>query len=106
MFNELNLIAKRNQNLDLSSHSNIIRYKNEWVLCRQTYPRPHYTVNQMPRFGTGDARIFLMRSPCLRHWSVPELLRVKGPGVDRKSLGRVIGPYLLPDPPWHWPGEY
>jgi hypothetical protein len=97
-------ITERNQNLDFSSPGNIIRYQNEWVLCLQTYPRPNYTADQMPRFGTGDARLFLMRSPDLRHWSAPELLRVKGPAVDEKSLGRMIDPYLLPD--LKQPGQY
>lgn len=97
-------ITARDQNLDFSSPGNIIRFHNEWVLCLQTYPRPHYTADQMPRFGTGDARIFRMRSPDLRQWSAPELLRVKGPGVDEKSLGRMIDPYLLPDP--RQPGRY
>ena len=97
-------ITVRDQNLDFSSPGNIIRFQNEWVLCLQTYPRPHYHADQMPRFGTGDARIFPVRSPDLVHWSAPELMRVKGPGVDEKSLGRLIDPYLLPDP--RQPGQY
>ena len=51
----------------------------------------------MPRFGTGDARIFLMRSKDLENWSKPELMKVKGPGISEKDMGRMIDPYLLED---------
>lgn len=91
------ILTPRDQRLDYSSPGNIVRFGDEWVLCLQTYPRPDYTADQMPRFGTGDARLFTMRSRDLRHWSAPELLRVKGPAVDEKSLGRMIDPYLLED---------
>ncbi len=97
-------ITERNQDLDFSSPGNVIRHGREWVLCLQTYPRPNYTADQMPRFGTGNARLFLMRSPDLEHWSAPELMRVKGPGVDERSLGRMIDPYLLADP--HEKGKF
>ncbi|MEO6870370.1 MAG: hypothetical protein ABI168_12035 [Ginsengibacter sp.] len=63
----------------------------------QTYPRPDYTADQTPRFGTGDARIFAMRSKDLENWSQPELLKVKGPNVSEKEMGRMIDPYLLED---------
>lgn len=91
------LLTPRDQRLDYSSPGNVVRFGNEWVLCLQTYPRPDYTADQMPRFGTGDARLFTLRSRDLRHWSQPELLRVKGPDVDEKGLGRMIDPYLLED---------
>ena len=38
-----------------------------------------------------------MRSRDLRHWSPPALLRVKGPDVSAKDMGRMIDPYLLED---------
>ena len=91
------ILTPRDQRLDYSSPGNVVRFQNEWVLCLQTYPRPDYTADQMPRFGTGDARLFTIRSRDLRHWSAPELLRVKGPDVDEKGLGRMIDPYLLED---------
>jgi len=74
-----------------------VHYKNEWILCLQAYPRPGYTAYQMPRFGTGDARIFLMRSKDLENWSKPELMKVKGPCISEKDMGRMIDPYLLED---------
>lgn len=91
------LLTPRDQRLDYSSPGNVVRQGDEWVLCLQTYPRPDYLASQMPRFGTSDARLFIMRSRDLCHWSPPELLRVKGPDVDEKALGRMIDPYLLPD---------
>lgn len=96
-WSRVRLLTPRNQRLDYSSPGNIVRFQREWVLCLQTYPRPDYTADQMPRFGTADARLFTMRSPDLHHWAAPELLRVKGPDVDEKSLGRMIDPYLLED---------
>lgn len=90
-------ITVRDQNLDFSSPGNIIRYQNEWVLCLQTYPRPEYTADQMPRYGSKDARLYLMRSRDLETWSKPELLRVKGPDVQQADMGRMIDPYLLED---------
>jgi hypothetical protein len=91
------ILTPRDQRLDYSSPGNVVRQGNEWVLCLQTYPRPDYLASQMPRFGTGDARLFTMRSPDLCHWSAPELLRVKGPAVGEQALGRMIDPYLLQD---------
>ena len=90
-------ITPRDQSLDYSSPGDVVQYKNEWILCLQTYPRPGYTADQMPRFGTGDARIFLMRSKDLENWSKPELMKVKGPGISEKDMGRMIDPYLLED---------
>ena len=91
------LLTPRDQALDYSSPGNVVRFGNEWVLCLQTYPRPDYTAAQMPRFGTGAARLFTMRSRDLRHWSPPALLRVKGLDVAEKDMGRMIDPYLLED---------
>ena len=91
------LLTPRDQNLDYSSPGNVIRYKNEWLLCLQTYPRPNYYVKDMPKFGTGDARIYIMRSKNLKRWSLPELLRVKGNEVSQTDMGRMIDPYLIED---------
>jgi hypothetical protein len=91
------ILTPRDQNLDFSSPGNVIRFKNEWILCLQTYPRPDYRIEQMPRFGTGDARLYIMRSRNLENWSVPELLKVKGAEVSISQMGRMIDPYLLED---------
>ena len=91
------ILTPRDQTLDFSSPGNVIRFKNKWVLCLQTYPRPDYTAAQMPRFGSKDARLFLMRSDDLQHWSAPELIKVKGPQVPASEMSRMIDPYLLED---------
>lgn len=38
-----------------------------------------------------------MTSEDLEHWSVPELLRVKGPSVTQADMRRMIDPYLIRD---------
>ncbi len=91
------ILTPRDQNLDYSSPGNVILYKNEWILCLQTYPRPNYFIKDMPKFGTGEARLFIMRSKNLKTWSQPELLRVKGNQVSQKDMGRMIDPYLMED---------
>lgn len=91
------VLTPRDQNLDYSSPGNVVRFADEWVLCLQTYPRPDYTADQMPRFGTGEARLFTMRSKTLEDWAAPALLKVKGPAVSQKDMGRMIDPYLLED---------
>jgi len=91
------IITPRDQSLDFCSPGNVVRYHNEWIICLQTYPRPDYTVAQMPRFGTGDARLYLMRSKDLENWSTPEMMKVKGPEVSFAKMGRMIDPYLLED---------
>jgi hypothetical protein len=46
------IITPRDHRLDYSSPGNIVRFGSEWVLCLQTYPRPDYTADQQPRFGS------------------------------------------------------
>ena len=86
------IITTRDRNLNYSSPGNIIRYKQDWILCLQTYPTPNRET-----FGTQNSRIWIMRSRDLKNWSEPELLRVKGYDVPRKKMGRMIDPYLLED---------
>ncbi len=73
-------LTVKDQNLDFSSPGNIIRFRDEWLLCLQTYPRPGYTVEQMPKYGNQSARLYIMKSNDLENWS-----------NDLKS--------------WDWPGK-
>lgn len=82
----------RDQRLNYSSPGDIVRFDNEWILCVQTYPRPH-----SEKYGNKDARIWMMRSTDLEHWGTPELLRAKGPDVPINKMGRMIDPFLLQD---------
>ena len=90
-------LTEKNQNLNFSSPGNIIRFKDEWILCLQTYPRPGYTAVQMPKYGNASARLYIMRSKNLDDWGEPELLKVKGDDVPTEEMGRMIDPFLLED---------
>ena len=97
IWSPIKILTPKDMTLDFSSPGNVIRYKDEWIMCLQTYPRPDYTVEQMPRFGTGDARLYIMRSKDLEHWTQPEIMKVKGPEISFTDMGRMIDPYLLED---------
>lgn len=90
-------LTAKDQNLNYSSPGNIIRFRNEWLLCLQTYPRPGNSVKNMPIYGNQSARLFILRSKDLENWSQPELLKVKGAEVPVADMGRMIDPYLLQD---------
>ena len=91
------IITPKDQNLNFCSPGNVIRFDNEWILCLQTYPRPGLKTEDETRYGTADARIFIMRSKDLQNWSDAELLKVKGAGVKKSDMGRMIDPYLVED---------
>lgn len=90
-------ITPRDQNLDYSSPGDVIRFKDEWILCLQTYPRPGLYINQGMRTADATSRIFIMRSKDLINWSKPEIIRVKGPDVSVEKMGRMIDPYIIED---------
>jgi hypothetical protein len=85
-------LTPRDKSLEYGSPGDIIRVGREWIICLQTYPRPHGE-----RYGNRDCRLWTMRSSDLQTWSTPELLRVKGPEVARSAMGRMIDPFLLKD---------
>ena len=90
-------ITPKGQKLNYCSPGNIVRHNGDFVLCLQTYPRPEYTADQMPRYGDATAKVFTMRSKDLVNWEEPELIKVKGPDVKREDMGRMIDPYLIED---------
>lgn len=90
-------ITPRDQKLDYCSPGNVIKFKDEWILCLQTYPRPDYYNYKGIRYGDASARIFIMRSKDLITWSKPEVLKVKGNDVPVENMGRMIDPYLIED---------
>lgn len=85
---------------DYSSPGNVVRDGDEWVLCLQSYPRPGNRDDGRVRYADESARIFTMRSRDLVRWSKPELLRVKGPDVPERDMGRMIDPYLIRKEGW------
>jgi hypothetical protein len=90
-------ITPRDQSLNFSSPGNLIRFRNEWILCLQTYPRKGYTMDQMPRYGDENSRIYTMRSKDLRSWSTPKVIAVKGEDTPVSKMGRMIDPYIIED---------
>lgn len=91
------IITAKDQNLNFSSPGNIIRFKDEWILNLQTYPRPGLGVKDKTTYGSADARIFIMRSKDLESWSAPELVKVKGADIKEADMGRMIDPYIVED---------
>ena len=85
-------LTPKDRNLNFSSPGNIVQYKNEWIMCLQTYPTPN-----LETWGNATSRIWIMRSKDLVNWGEPELLRVKGDNVPIEKMGRMIDPYLLED---------
>jgi len=85
-------LTPADKRLEYGSPGDVIRAGKEWVLCLQTYPRPHGE-----RYGSADSRIWTMRSRDLEYWDAPVLLRVKGPDVSQEAMGRMIDPFLLAD---------
>jgi hypothetical protein len=92
VWTEPKIFTPRDKQLNFGSPGNIIRDRDEWVLCLQTYPRPNGE-----KFGNKDARIWTMHSKDLENWGPPELLQVLGPEVPRERMGRMIDPFLLRD---------
>ena len=86
------ILTPRDRTKNFSSPGNVVRYRNEWILCLQTYPTP-----AKQQFGTEASRLWIVRSKNLEDWSSPELLRVKGDDVPIERMGRMIDPFLLED---------
>lgn len=91
------VLTPKDQNLNFSSPGSLTRFGNEWILSMQTYPIPNFHRGDPIRFGDDRARLYLMRSRDLWHWSRPELIRVKGPDVAEKDMGKMIDSFLLQD---------
>ena len=79
-------------NLNFVSPGSVVRFGGEWIICASTYPQPNGEL-----YGNASARLYLMRSADLEHWSEPELIRVKGPDVPVEKMGRMIDAYLMTD---------
>jgi len=88
--------------MDYSSPGNVVRDGDDWVLCYQSYPRPGNRDDGISRYGNESSRLFTARSKDLRHWTAPELIRVKGPKVAEKDMGRMIDPFLVHDDQGVW----
>lgn len=76
---------------------NVVRVRDQWIMCLHSYPRPGYVVSEMPRYANSTARIYIMRSKDLSTWSAPELLKLKGPDISEENMGRMLDPYIVQD---------
>jgi len=85
-------ITPLDQNLNFTSPGNVIRFKNQWILCMQTYPTPNGE-----KYGNENCRVWITRSDDLEDWTEPEMLMVKGPDVPVEKMGRLIDAYLVED---------
>ncbi|WP_248930647.1 hypothetical protein [Paenibacillus hamazuiensis] len=83
-------LTPKDANLNYSSPGNIVRFRDRWIMCLQTYPRPNGE-----KYANETARIYTMESADLIHWSEPELLLLKGNEVAPEQMGRMIDPYLI-----------
>ena len=84
------IISPKNINKNFGDPGNVIRFGDKWIMCFESYPCP-------PTGNAYDARIYTMESEDLDTWTEPKLLKVKGPNLSEKEMGRVIGPYLFQD---------
>lgn len=98
-FEPVKKLTPKDLSKNFGSPGNVIRFKNNYYLCCQTYCQENGE-----KYGNANSRIFVMKSKDLRHWEDPELLRVKGDNVSRQEMGRMIDPYLIEnrDQPGTW----
>jgi len=85
-------LTRHDLQLNFVSPGSVVRHANQWMLCMATYPQPNGE-----QYGNATARLYTIRSHDLEHWTVPELIRVKGRDVPVDKMGRMIDPYLMRD---------
>ena len=88
---EPKILTEKDNLKNYSSPGNVIKYKGEYYLCVQTYPREDGQI-----YGNENSRIFMMKSKNLINWESPVLLKVKG-DISESDMGRMIDPYILQD---------
>jgi hypothetical protein len=85
-------LTQRDVRLNFSSPGDIVWDGQHWMMCLQSYPRPNGE-----RYANEDARLYAMYSDDLENWTSPELLKVKGPDIPVRAMGRMIDPCLFRD---------
>lgn len=85
-------LTSADAHLNYSSPGSVVRFRDQWVMCLQTYPRPNGE-----KYANETARLWTMRSHDLDQWDEPRLLEVKGPHVPPERMGRMIDPFLFQD---------
>lgn len=85
------ILTQRDHLKNYSSPGNVVKFRDEYYLCLQTYPRYDGQI-----YGNENSRIFTMKSNDFIHWEKPVLLKVKG-NIPEEDMGRMIDPYILCD---------
>jgi hypothetical protein len=76
--------------LNFSSPGNIIRIKDKWTMCVQSYPIQPGKIH-----GGEESRLWLMESSDLITWSEPYIIKEEGCEGKWTDSRRQIDPYLL-----------
>jgi hypothetical protein len=92
------VFTEKSQNLNYSSPGSLTHIGKDWVLTLQTIPMNDVRItDEKVKYPEDASRLWTMRTRDFRHWSTPELLMVKGPGVSREAMGHMIDPFLMAD---------
>ena len=83
------VLTEKDNLKNYSSPGNVVKYKGEYYLCVQTYPREDGQI-----YGNENSRVFTMKSKDLINWEKPVLIKVKG-DTPEKDMERMIDPYIL-----------
>lgn len=76
--------------LNFSSPGNIIKIKDKWIMCVQSYPIKPGSIH-----GSEESRLWLMESNDLITWSEPRIIKEEGCEGTWTNSHRQIDPYLL-----------
>lgn len=97
-WSEPHVFTPKSQNLNYSSPGSLDRVGRDWVLALQTIPMNGVRMTDAKvKYPEDTSRLWTMRTRDFIHWSQPELLRVKGPGVSQEGMGHMIDPALARD---------
>jgi len=92
------IFTPKNQDLNYSSPGSLTKIGKDWVLALQTIPMNDvHMTDEKVKYPEDASRLWTMRTRDFIHWSAPELLRVKGPNIAEKDMGKMIDPFLLED---------
>lgn len=84
-------LTPRDRRLNYSSPGCVVRFREKWVICFQSYCRENGE-----KYGNENSRLYVMETDDFSSYSKPRLLRVKG-DIPVPDMGRMIDPYLLED---------
>lgn len=86
-------LTPKDRRLNYCSPGNVIPRGDEFILCFTSYPMP--VPYRECSCADQTARLFIVTTRDLEHFTSPVMLRPKG-DVPTESMGRMIDPFLLP----------